>query len=233
MGHRERKQQSQRREIIANTVALLREQPAEAIRVRDIGVRSAISDATFFNYFPSKDAVVREWVDDLVDAAFEQAARDYEAGMPLRRAVRGVAESLAARAGEEGAPFARGLTLLGVLPVAASRPPPRGRVVRPGGATQLLDTARERGEVRGDVSADQLGETLRAAMVSALAHAATLEPVESTPRLAARVRQAADVVLDGMRKRNERVQVQAPTVHASGARVPRRPGATPPGRPRA
>jgi AcrR family transcriptional regulator len=208
MGHRAEKQRQQRSAIIANTIALIRASGAAPVRVSDIAERSGISDATFFNYFASKDAVLREWADDVVDAALAEAAARQAEGMALRRAVRWLADRLAARAREEGELLGAALRLARVVPAWEEAGPDRGRPRRRDAARQLMERARDRGEVRSDVPAAELGAALRAVVVSAMAQGLSREAgdaLEATA-LAARVRGATDVLLDGMRKRNERVR---------------------------
>jgi AcrR family transcriptional regulator len=60
VGLREEKKQRQRREIVETALALFRERGYDQTRVSDIAQRVGISDATFFNYFPSKDLVLDE-----------------------------------------------------------------------------------------------------------------------------------------------------------------------------
>jgi AcrR family transcriptional regulator len=229
MGHRVEKQRQQRAAIIANTLALIRESGAARIRISDIAACSGISDATFFNYFASKDAVLREWADGVVDAAFAEAAERQAEGMALRRAVRWLADRLAARAREEGELLGAGLRLARVVPAWDEPGPARGRPRTQDAARQLIEQARDRGEVRGDVPAAELGAALRAVVVSALVQGLSRKPghAAGAPALAAGARRAADVLLDGMRKRNERVRAPLPAAPERG-RSTSRPGASTP-----
>ena len=56
MGLREEKKAEQRRAILDTAAALFRKRGYEETRVRDIVERLRISEVTFFNYFPTKDA---------------------------------------------------------------------------------------------------------------------------------------------------------------------------------
>lgn len=60
MGLREDKKQRQRREIVEIALELFRERGYDQTRVSDIVEHALISEATFFNYFPSKDLVLDE-----------------------------------------------------------------------------------------------------------------------------------------------------------------------------
>ncbi|MGB8411364.1 MAG: TetR/AcrR family transcriptional regulator [Candidatus Binatus sp.] len=61
MGLREEKKARQRREIMDQAVALFRKRGYDQTRVQDIIGRLRISEATFFNYFPTKDAILQEF----------------------------------------------------------------------------------------------------------------------------------------------------------------------------
>jgi AcrR family transcriptional regulator len=58
MGLREEKKAEQRRAILNTAAVLFRKHGYEATRVRDIVARLRISEVTFFNYFPTKDALM-------------------------------------------------------------------------------------------------------------------------------------------------------------------------------
>ena len=67
MGLREEKKAEQRRAILDAAAALFRKRGYEQTRVRDIIERLRISEVTFFNYFPSKDALIAEFALDQYD----------------------------------------------------------------------------------------------------------------------------------------------------------------------
>jgi AcrR family transcriptional regulator len=60
LGLREAKKHRQRQEIVETALELFRERGYDETRVSDVAERAGISDATFFNYFPSKDLVLDE-----------------------------------------------------------------------------------------------------------------------------------------------------------------------------
>lgn len=60
MGLREEKKQQQRAAIVDAALTLFRKRGYDQTRVRDIIERVKISEATFFNYFPSKDTLLDE-----------------------------------------------------------------------------------------------------------------------------------------------------------------------------
>jgi AcrR family transcriptional regulator len=58
MGLRAEKKAEQRRAILDAAAALFRKRGYEQTRIRDIVERLRISEVTFFNYFPNKDALI-------------------------------------------------------------------------------------------------------------------------------------------------------------------------------
>lgn len=86
---RQRKKAQQRERIIDVAVGLFREKGYEGTRVDDIVGRLDISQPTFFRYFPSKDAVLREVgfraCDCMIDKLRTEGARDASVADRLRR----------------------------------------------------------------------------------------------------------------------------------------------------
>lgn len=60
MGLREDKKQDLRNRLYATTIEFFRGRGFEATRVKDIIERVGVSEATFFNYFPTKEAVLQQ-----------------------------------------------------------------------------------------------------------------------------------------------------------------------------
>jgi AcrR family transcriptional regulator len=97
MGLREEKKERQRREIMDAAVALFRERGYDHARVQDIIERLRISESTFFNYFPTKDAILHEFALDQVDLftaliKHEIAARERSVSDRLREMMRVIAQ---------------------------------------------------------------------------------------------------------------------------------------------
>ena len=67
MGVREEKRARTRDEILSTTVGLFRERGFAATRVADVIERVGISEKTFFNYFPSKEAVLEAQAHETAD----------------------------------------------------------------------------------------------------------------------------------------------------------------------
>jgi AcrR family transcriptional regulator len=210
VGLRARKQRRQRAEIIENAIALFRDSSYEAVPVRTIAARCEISEATFFNYFPSKDALLAEWADDRVDACFELLDSD-DRDRPLRRRVRDGVRALAGRV-EEDRPLMREACARArvMLPVTGRNGAPlRGRSQpAPGGrACRLLEQAQVQGEVRADLRPVEMADLLLAGLQRALARWIADPESSAGHSLESSLVRAADALLDGFRKRNERVSV--------------------------
>jgi AcrR family transcriptional regulator len=203
---RERKKRRQREEIIANAITLFRESSFESTRVRQIAERCEISEATFFNYFPSKDAVLGEWARAAVDLAFLHAAERSPDGS-LRRAVRDVVRELAGQVVSEPALQRAAWMCARAAPAA---PTARGRPSIGTGTQGLVERARERGEVRGDVEVEQLAELLTSTVCSTIAHWVARDVDGEAEDLEPRLQRAVDLLLDAFRKRNERVAGPTP-----------------------
>ena len=60
VGLRERKKARLRQQIIDTSIRMFRKRGYEATRIDDIVQTLEISQPTFFRYFPTKDAVLRE-----------------------------------------------------------------------------------------------------------------------------------------------------------------------------
>lgn len=80
LSRRERKKLETRQALLQAAQALLQEQGYRATTVEEITERADVSKGTFFNYFPSKDALLEELSVWRVDQL--RAALDLEAGAP-------------------------------------------------------------------------------------------------------------------------------------------------------
>ncbi len=216
-GHRAAKQVRRRQVIVESLVVLVRGAPIESVTVKDVARLAEISEATFFNYFASKDAALAEWIVGCVDAALERAAAHADDRV-LRRAIRGACEEIAET-------LARDLDVARVAMrrVALGEPqhrgaPPRGWRASTG-AERLVERAQQREEVRADWPAARLGALLRAGLLHGLSDALGAGAALTRSDLADGLGRTSDLLLDGFRKRHERVR-------ATSARMaPGSPGA--------
>ena len=78
MGLREEKKAEQRRAILNTAAVLFRKRGYEATRVRDIVDRLRISEVTFFNYFPTKDALIMAFAVEMLEFSIASVKRELE-----------------------------------------------------------------------------------------------------------------------------------------------------------
>lgn len=160
--------------------------------MREIAEIAVVSEATVFNYFPSKADLASEWVREWVDSHF--ASPDIHRN--LRHDVRDRVRQLAGNAAVER-------DLLESLW-------PRVRACRRGpcpGLEALLRTGQDRGEVRSDLTASEQALLVSGAVDVVLGQ--WLLGQKTGAPLAPQLLRATDLILDGCRKRNERVRAPA------------------------
>jgi AcrR family transcriptional regulator len=216
MGLREHKKHERRRGLIENAVALFRESGFEATRVQDIAARCGVSEATFFNYFGCKEAVLGEWAHGLVARALcADSASGIDTGREgvLRRSLRERVRDLAAGVEADRVFAARAFLRAPLLAPAAAESGGGGA------ARALIASGQTRGEIRGDLPAEQLAGLLHGVLAQGIAAWLADASLQADP-LALRLQRAVDLLLDGFRKRNERVR--APL--AAGPRPAPSPG---------
>ncbi len=206
-GLRATKRQRTFDEILANGIALFREQGVRRTRTEQIARAAEVSPATLFNYFPNKGALAEAWVrgelDELVASA---AAGSDERG--LRPALRGACRALAAQANDMPA-----------LRFEAWRSVGRGRASdlapdHPLVAAALQEQIRER--IRQDLPARLLAEQILDALEAGLI--AGLRAGSAPDDLLRELQARLDLVLDGARKRNERIAL--PRARGADAEAP-------------
>jgi AcrR family transcriptional regulator len=76
MGLREEKKAEQRRAILNTAATLFRKRGYEETRVRDIVERLRISEVTFFNYFPTKDALITAFALEMLEFSIASVKRE-------------------------------------------------------------------------------------------------------------------------------------------------------------
>ncbi|HEV8627804.1 MAG TPA: TetR/AcrR family transcriptional regulator [Acidimicrobiia bacterium] len=160
MGLREEKKQEQRTAILATALELFRTQGFEATRVQDVTERLRISEGTFFNYFPSKAAVLDAAAVDLLErgtALLHRDVADHDRPV-LARLEELVGEFAANFAGDRG--FAVQLALHTRLGLGREREQKSHRWL-----SELMEEGQRRGEIRGDVQPRQLAELFMAVVL--------------------------------------------------------------------
>ena len=95
MGLREEKKQATRAAIVETALELFRERGFDDTRIQDITDRLRISEATFFNYFRTKESVLEAVADGLIERSLLLLLREREAtGRPVSAAVGGARRSV-------------------------------------------------------------------------------------------------------------------------------------------
>jgi AcrR family transcriptional regulator len=203
-GLRARKKQQTAADILANAIALFREKGVRGALLSEVARDSHVSPATLFNYFPNKGSLAGAWVRGEIEDVLVKAAQDLgDHGM--RSAMRDVCRRLASL----------GLQKRSIRLEAwreAGRAPSVPLSVRHP-IVLAIGREQERERVRGDISAQALGEMLIDAIEGGLI--AGLRGQETEAELAKAVQARVDLILDGARKKNERVAAPATR---SGAR---------------
>jgi len=196
VGHRVRKMERTRAHILANAIALFRSRGIRQTRSIEIASASEVSPATLFNYFPTKANLAEAWVRGEIRTFLDVLLRD-AGDRGIRSHLRASCRNLAMASFSE-----RALRLEAWRFVARASEP----TLRYTAALEILfRREQERSRIRADLAASELAEMVAEAieggLISGLRESSDADQV--TRRLVARV----DLVLDGARKRNERVSM--------------------------
>ena len=96
MGLREEKKQATRTAIAETSLQLFREKGFAETRIQDVTDRLRISEATFFNYFPTKESVLEAVADGLIEQSVALlGAEAADAGRPVTERITELAEAFA------------------------------------------------------------------------------------------------------------------------------------------
>jgi len=197
--------------ILANAIALFRAQGIRRTKLSEVAAASEISPATLFNYFPTKGHLAEAWVRGEVETLLAKAITDSGArDRSLRSAIRAACRDFADASAREPALRLEAWQEAGR---AAGFPTTSGAKLVSG-----LREEQKRERVRADVPALDLAEILLDAIEGGLISGlrarhestqgtAAAGAIDAEPFRAIRAR--VDLVLDGFRKRNERVAAPA------------------------
>ena len=181
-------------EILANGIALFREQGVRRTRTDQIARAAAVSPATLFNYFPNKGALAEAWVRGELDGIVATWASTIgERG--LRPALRGACRALSVQAND--APALRFEAWRSAGRARDRAPDPDHPLVA--GIEQEQVRERIRHDLPARALAGQILDCLESGLIEGLRDAVGQDDLLRA--LQARL----DLVLDGARKRNERV----------------------------
>ncbi|MFZ1886956.1 MAG: TetR/AcrR family transcriptional regulator [Candidatus Binataceae bacterium] len=198
MGLREEKKAEQRRAILAAAAALFRKRGYEQTRVQDIVARLRISEATFFNYFPTKEALMQEFALEALGfsiATVKAELERHESSVPDR--VRNIMLGWA-RSWDADPEF---YTLLATRSAMLSGP--QGPLLREksmrlyGLYEELFSEGQRRGEIRSDKQALHLAEMLEGMLILISKNWISGWWKDRTEPLEERFMNAVNVFLDG------------------------------------
>ena len=195
LGLRERKKARLRQQIIETAVKLFRKRGYENTRIDDIVEILEISQPTFFRYFPSKDAVLRDvgrrgyaCIAARIKSELSSEATTAER---LRRLYDGFA-----REAEADRPLWQAVVLAGAMDPVRS-PDIRGpEEVAVGLLREILAEGQKRGEVTRDLPAVRLGEFMEALYHTVVRRWAV--DITGPHKLTERVRSAVEFFLRGI-----------------------------------
>jgi AcrR family transcriptional regulator len=204
----EKKEQTEAR-ILANAIAQFRSRGVRGAGLAEVARQSRVSAATLFNYFPTKGALAEAWVRREIDEMLETASRDL-GDHGLRSAMRNLCRQLASLVSQDRAVRLEAWSESGramAAPLSSNHP-----------LVLALGREQERDRVRRDIPAQTLGEMLIDAIEGGMISCLRGEANEA--EFARTLRARVDLILDGARKKNERVA--APTAGAPRRRAPSR-----------
>lgn len=199
MGLREDKKREQRQKIFDRAIELFRERGFEETRVRDIVAPLRISEATFFNYFPTKLAILEAYANDVAKlfvGFVDDEARNEAVPVAdrLRRLIRILGGGFTTDPDLMYLLMAKTPFFFGVD--AEQRSQDKRMMINLG---ELFRQGQLAGEIRTDVDPAQLGELFVASFVLTIAN--SLGGWWETESLESRLDRALSVFLDGCRPR--------------------------------
>jgi AcrR family transcriptional regulator len=197
MGLREEKKVEQRHAILGAAVALFRKRGYEQTRVQDIIARLRISEATFFNYFPTKEALLYEFaVEDIErsSGAIRAELERHDRSVPDR--IRSLMSNWVL--GWASDRQFNALVVNRSRLLAGPKGELREKALRNYDLlAQLFREGQERGEIRADMEPLQLAEILEGIFVITAGNWLFQWWKDSTGPLDERLMRAVNVFLDG------------------------------------
>jgi len=212
MGLREQKKEEQRRDIFRTAFRLFHEKGYDQTRVQDIIEPLKISEATFFNYFPNKEALLDEvTVQQLELSAMVVRTELGDKKQSVRDRVKEYARGWAQAWGADREFMVVVLTRSNMLRASGSLKEKQLGVYRLLG--DLFRQGQARGEIRADRDPVQLGEILTAICAFTCGNWLIGWWPDSSEELEPRLMRAIDVFLDGCaspKKQRAAVKVSRP-----------------------
>ncbi|HKW61642.1 MAG TPA: TetR/AcrR family transcriptional regulator [Candidatus Acidoferrum sp.] len=195
LGLRERKKARLRQEIIDTSIRLFRKRGYENTRVEDIVQILEISQPTFFRYFPSKDAVLREvgrrGFSCIKEHLETELSSDIATAERLRRMYAGMAREV-----ESDRPLWRAVVLSGAMDPVRSPEMRRPEEIAVSLLREILEEGQKRGEVTKAFPVAHLAEFMEGLYTTVVRRWAV--DLSGPHDLSERVRSALDFFLKGV-----------------------------------
>lgn len=153
-GRRERRKSEVRQRLFRAALHLFGERGFNATTVEDITQAADVGKGTFFNYFPTKENLLTEWVELRLDILRASRAEVEQGELPLRDILRRLFSNLMEEPGRSPCAARCMLLALGSEPIAsvAQGTAARAREI----LADIIAAGRKRGEIRRDVTAEDL-----------------------------------------------------------------------------
>lgn len=197
LGLRERKKARLRQQIIDTSIRLFRSRGYENTRVEDIVQVLEISQPTFFRYFPSKDAVLREvgrrgfsCIKEHLETELSSAATTAER---LRHMYQGMAREV-----ESDQPLWRAVVLSGAMDPVRSPEMRRPEEIAVSLLREILAEGKKRGEITNAFPVAHLAEFMEALYTTVVRRWAV--DLSGPHSLSERVSSAVEFFLQSARK---------------------------------
>lgn len=195
LGLRERKKARLRQEIIDTSIRLFRRQGYENTRIEDIVQILEISQPTFFRYFPSKDAVLREvgrrGFSCIKEHLETELSSDVTTAERLRRMYEGMAREV-----ESDRPLWRAVVLSGAMDPVRSPEMRRPEEIAVSLLREILAEGQKRGEVTKAFPVAHLAEFMEGLYTTVVRRWAV--DLSGPHNLSQRVRSALEFFLNGV-----------------------------------
>lgn len=194
LGLRERKKARLRQQIIDTSIRLFRKHGYESTRVEDIVQVLEISQPTFFRYFPSKDAVLREvgrrGFHCIKEHLETELSSDATTAERLRRMYEGMAREV-----ESDRPLWRAVVLSGAMDPVRSPEMRRPEEITVSLLREILVEGQKRGEITKAFPVTHLAEFMEGLYTTVVRRWAV--DLSGPHDLSERVRSALELFLKG------------------------------------
>jgi len=194
-GLRERKKARLRQQIISTAIKLFRKRGYEKTRVDDIVEQLEISQPTFFRYFPSKDAVLREVGRRGYACMAEHIQTELSSKATTAECLQRLYEGLAQET-EADRPLWQAVVLSGAMDPVRSPTVRQPEQVVVGLLREILQKGQKRGEITRSFPVVHLAEFMEALYLNVVRQWAVDLPVPH--KLTERVRSAVTFFLRGV-----------------------------------